>query len=39
MRCMHTRPAEGPDLDVPVLDYVLLLALLLACLAPMFVLR
>ncbi len=43
MRCPHTRCAEGPELgpelDVPVLDYVLLFALFLACLAPVFLLR
>jgi hypothetical protein len=36
---MHTRSIDGPELDLPVLDYVLLIALLLACLAPIFVLR
>lgn len=44
MRCHHMRSAEGPEfdgsgLDVPVLDYVLLIALLLACLTPMLLLR
>ena len=39
MRCLHTRPADGPELDVPVLDYLLLIALVLACLVPVFVLR
>ena len=39
MRCLHTRFADGPDFDVPVLDYLLLIVLLLACLAPVFVLR
>lgn len=39
MRCMQTRTVEGPELDVPVLDYLLLIVLLLACLAPIFVLR
>ena len=39
MRCHHMRPADGPELDVPVLDYVLLIALLLACLTPMLLLR
>jgi len=39
MRCPHTRFAEGPDFDVPVLDYLLLIALFLACLVPVFVLR
>ncbi len=35
MRCPHMRSADGPELDVPVLDYVLLIALLLACLSPL----
>ena len=40
MRCNRSmRPADGPDFDVPVLDYVLLVALLLACLVPMLLLR
>lgn len=39
MRCRHMRTAEGPDVDVPVLDYVLLVVLFLACLVPVFVLR
>jgi len=39
MRCLMTRFADGPDLDVPVLDYVVLLVLFLACLAPIFMLR
>jgi len=39
MRCTHLRSAGGPELDVPVLDYVLLLVLLLACLAPMLLLH
>jgi hypothetical protein len=29
------RSADGPELDVPVLDYVLLIALVLACLSPL----
>jgi len=36
MRCLMTRLTDGPDFDVPVLDYVLLLMLFLACLAPIF---
>ena len=39
MPCMHTRSIDGPELDLPVLDYVLLIALVLACLAPMLMLR
>ncbi len=39
MRCLHARFADGPDFDVPVLDYLLLLVLFLACIAPVFVLR
>jgi hypothetical protein len=39
MRCDYMRPADGPDLDVPVLDYVLLIALVLACLTPLLLLR
>jgi hypothetical protein len=39
MRCLITTSADGPDLDVPVLDYLLLIMLFLACLAPVFVLR
>ena len=40
MRCHNMRPAaEGPALDVPVLDYVLLIALVLACLTPLLLLR
>jgi hypothetical protein len=33
------RPADGPDVDVPVLDYVLLILIVLACLAPALLLR
>lgn len=39
MHCMYPRSIDGPELDVPVLDYVLLIALVLACLVPMLVLR
>ncbi len=40
MRCPRSmQPADGPDVDVPVLDYVLLIALLLACLVPVLFLR
>jgi len=39
MRWFDTRFADGPDPDPPVLDYLLLIALFLACLAPVFLLR
>ena len=39
MRCPHRQFADGPDVDVPVLDYLLLIVLFLACLVPVFVLR
>jgi hypothetical protein len=29
------RSVDGPELDVPVLDYVLLIVLVLACLSPL----
>jgi hypothetical protein len=29
------RSVDGPEIDVPVLDYVLLIALVLACLSPL----
>jgi len=35
MRCQHMQSADGPELDVPVLDYVLLIVLVLACLSPL----
>jgi len=35
MRCQHMRSVDGPELDVPVLDYVLLIVLVLACLSPL----
>jgi hypothetical protein len=35
MQCPHIRAADGPEVDVPVLDYVLLVVLLLACLSPL----
>ena len=39
MRCLHHCP-EGPEVDdVPVLDYLVLLLLLVACLLPIFIVR
>lgn len=35
MPCTHMRSVDGPEIDVPVLDYVLLIALVLACLSPL----
>jgi len=35
MRCSSIRSADGPELDAPVLDYVVLIALLAACLVPL----
>ena len=39
MRCHSMQPADGPSFDVPIIDYVLLIAVVLACLAPIVLLR
>jgi hypothetical protein len=39
VRCASCDSNGGPDFDVPVIDYVLLITFLLACLAPALLLR